>query len=304
MSKTDAPTMIIPNGTEISVDVHGQLSIRTPGNLVIQNSGHYGVIESTGGSIRIEANAEVEAVSVRCADVCYVQGSLTSWKVKARSIQLEEKAQARIVLQETKSLEIGKNAQLVGNFSSEKELFLLFSRFTRQLKSMPFYFDRGEAAPQLELPTAEKVAKEGTEPEPPAKEGSRGGGEGADSPLTSQVLESGRELPDHLFFALVLLEREARNEAYGTTSVRVLEELVQLLRRRDFAALQHTYPTLFGRIVEPGDDTRRALDLIERYFRQSPVEATAARRPARGRPLARARPGTSGWLSRSSGGSS
>ena len=118
MSKTDAPTMIIPNGTEISVDVHGQLSIRTPGNLVIQNSGHYGVIESTGGSIRIEANAEVEAVSVRCAGVCYVQGSLTSWKVKAQSIQLEEKAQARIVLQETKSLEIGKNAQLVGKFSS------------------------------------------------------------------------------------------------------------------------------------------------------------------------------------------
>ncbi|HEX9730709.1 MAG TPA: hypothetical protein VGG06_01845 [Thermoanaerobaculia bacterium] len=282
MSKTDAPTMIIPSGTEISVDAHGQLSVRTPGNLVIQNSGHYGVIESTGGSIRIEANAEVEAVSVRCAGACYVQGSLTSWKVKAQSIQLEEKAQARIVLQETKSLEIGKNAQLVGNFSSEKELFLLFSRFTRQLRSMPFYFDRQEvpAMPQLE-PGAEEKPREVT----PAAEGTESDGRPADGrpaagrvdvePLTSRVLESGKELPDHLFFALVLLEREARNEAYGTTSVRVLDELVKLVRGRDFATLQHTYRTLFSRVVEPGDDTRRALDLIERYFRQTPVAGGA-----------------------------
>ena len=32
------PTMIIPKGTDISVNENGQLSIRTPGNLVIQNS--------------------------------------------------------------------------------------------------------------------------------------------------------------------------------------------------------------------------------------------------------------------------
>ena len=271
MSKSEAPTMIIPSGTEISIDVHGQLSIRTPGNLVIQNSGHYGEIESTNGSIRVEANAEVEAVSVRCAGVCYVQGSLTSWKVKAQSIQLEEKAQARIVLQETESLEIGKNAQLVGNFSSEKELFLLFSRFTRQLRSMPFYFDR-QAAPQLELPQNVEPAKDDAGPESADPLEVPTSVKVDDSPLASRVLETGKELPDHLFFALVLLEREARNEAYGTTSVRVLDELVKLLRSRDFAALQHTYRTLFDRIVEPGDDTRRARDLIERYFRQSPVE--------------------------------
>jgi hypothetical protein len=45
MSREDAnlsaPTMIIPKGTQIEVDQHGQLSIRTPGNLVIQNSGIY-----------------------------------------------------------------------------------------------------------------------------------------------------------------------------------------------------------------------------------------------------------------------
>jgi hypothetical protein len=276
MNRDDSPpTMIIPSGTEIQIDVHGQLSVRTPGNLVIQNSGHYGEIESVGGSIRVEANAEVEAVSVRCAETCYVQGTLTSWKVHAKSIHLEEKAQARIVLQETDSIEIGKNAKLVGNFSSEKELFLLFSRFAQQLRSLPFYFDRRDEPPQLrgaelreERPPAERMV---AAPEPPHVEVSQ---------LSSRVLEAGRELPDNLFFALVLLEREAKNEAYGTTSVRVIEELVKLLKDRDLDTLQHTFRTLLGRIIEPGDDIRRAQDLFESYFKEvadePPVEAGTA----------------------------
>lgn len=262
MSKNETyPTMIIPNGTEIQIDVHGQLSVRTPGNLVIQNSGHYGEIESVDGSIRIEANAEVEAVSVRCADTCYVQGSLTAWRVKARSIQLEEKAQARVVLQETEGIEIGKNAQLVGNFSSEKELFLLFSRFTQQLRSLPFYFDRKDEPPKITPRSVEEpMAVPPLEPLTPPPPGP------VDvSPLSSRVLEASRELPDQLFFALVLLEREAKRETYGTTSVRVLEELVKLLKERDLETLQHTYQTLFGRIVEPGDDIRRAQEMIESY---------------------------------------
>lgn len=264
MNKTDtAPTMIIPNGTEIQIDVHGQLSVRTPGNLVIQNSGHYGEIESVGGSIRIEAPAEVEAVSVRCAETCYIQGSLTSWKVKARAIQLEESAQARIVLQETERLEIGKNAKLVGNFASEKELFLLFSRFAQQLRSLPFYFDGRREAPQIGVPPA---ADSAAEPEPPAPRVDV-------SAPSSRAIEASRELPDELFFALVLLEREARRSTYGTTSVRVLEELVKLLKERDLETLQHTYKTLFGRVVEPGDDVRRARELIERALQESAAAA-------------------------------
>ncbi len=268
MNKNEgSPTMIIPSGTEIQIDVHGQLSVRTPGNLVIQNSGHYGEIESVGGSIRIESNAEVEAVSVRCAETCYVQGSLTSWKVKARSVHLEEKAQARIVLQETESIEIGKNAQLVGNFSSEKELFLLFSRFAQQLRSLPFYFERKGPAPQLADSPAEEVPASLPESEAQHVEVSA---------LSSRVLEAGQELPDKLFFALVLLEREAKNEAYGTTSIRVIEEVVKLLKDRDLDTLQHTFRTLFGRIVEPGDDIRRALKMIDTYFREAAAGAAAA----------------------------
>ena len=263
MSKTEgSPTMIIPAGTEISIDAHGQLSVRTPGNLVIQNSGHYGEIESLHGSIRIEANAEVEAVSVRCAETCYVQGSLTSWRVKAKNINLEEKAQARVVLQESESIEIGKNAKLVGNFSSEKELFLLFSRFAPQLRSLPFYFDR-KSAPHLEFEEPEAAAGPADATKPG---GARmGASPMASSPLSNRVLEAVKELPDPLFFALVLLERESKNESHGA-SVRVIEELVKLLKARDLETLKHTHRTLFGRVTELNDDIRRAQELIARFF--------------------------------------
>lgn len=270
MSKSEgSPTMIIPAGTEISIDAHGQLSVRTPGNLVIQNSGHYGEIESLHGSIRIEANAEVEAVSVRCAETCYVQGSLTSWRVKAKNINLEEKAQARVVLQESETIEIGKNAKLVGNFSSEKELFLLFSRFSPQLRSLPFYFDRN--TPQIELDKAAEAAPaiEAGKAAPARPVGP------APSPLSNRVLESVKELPDPLFFALVLLERESKNEAHGT-SLRVIDELVKLLKARDLETLKHTHRTLFSRISELNDDIRRAHELISRFFGNVPTEVAAA----------------------------
>ncbi|HVS15528.1 MAG TPA: hypothetical protein VMV46_16510, partial [Thermoanaerobaculia bacterium] len=149
-----APTMIIPSGTSIQVDGHGQLSISTPGNLVLQNSGTYGTIESQHGSIRIEPDVQVEAVHVRCAKVCYVQGSLTAWKVEAESIELAEEARAHIILQETESLQIGSQARLVGNFSSEKELFLLFSRFARQMRSLPFFDRDDDETPGVSWPAA------------------------------------------------------------------------------------------------------------------------------------------------------
>ena len=95
------------------------------------------------------------------------------------------------------------------------------------------------------------------------------------SPLSSRVLEVGEELPDQLFFALVLLEREAKNEAYGTTSLRVVEELVKLLKARDIEALQHTFRTLFSRIVEPGEDVLRAHQMIDSYFKEASREGVA-----------------------------
>ncbi|REJ84155.1 MAG: hypothetical protein DWQ36_17160 [Acidobacteria bacterium] len=243
--------MIIPSGTEIEVDAHGQLSIRTPGNLVIQNSGSYGTIESRQGSIRIEPDVQVEAVNIRCAKVCYVQGSLTAWKVQAQSIELEESARAHIILQETDSLQIGREARLVGNFSSEKELFLLFSRFAEQMRSMPFGFSRRSEIEQASRPRLESV----TDERQPRQKALGGGSNGRPD-----------QLPDELFFAQVLLEREAEKAGGGPTYRRVVEQLLTHLRAGDVEALRRDHAELFSQVSHSSDDFSRARQLVSEHF--------------------------------------
>jgi hypothetical protein len=247
-----APTLIIPHGLRIEIDPEGQLSIHAPGNLVVQNSGKYGVLESLGGSIRIDRGVEVEAITVRCPETCYVQGFLTAWKVNARSLHLEESARAHVVLQETERLEIGRDARLVGNFSSERELVGLFSRFAHQVRSLPFRFER--RTPPAELPEAppgekpeEKVVQGAQFPPPPP----------APSPA---------ELPEPLLFALLLLEREAERRIHPAASQRAIDEMVKLLHEQDLETLSLTYKTLFKRIAEPREDVRRAEEMVRQCF--------------------------------------
>ena len=251
--ETLSPTMIIPRGLRIEIDPEGQLSIHAPGNLVVQNSGKYGTLESTGGSIRIDRGVEVEAVTVRCSDTCYVQGFLTAWKVNARSLHLEESARAHVVIQETERLEIGRDARLVGNFATEKELFGLFSRFAHQVRSIPFLFDRkapagglGDAA--LGAPERTPKLVQGFQFPPPPPE------------------PSPAELPEPLLFALVLLERESERRIHPGASQRALDELIKLLQQQDLETLGLTYKTLFGRIAEPREDALRAQDLVRQQF--------------------------------------
>ena len=244
-----APTMIIPRGLRIEIDPEGKISIHAPGNLVVQNSGKYGTLESTGGSIRIDRGVEVEAVTVRCFDTCFVQGFLTAWKVNARSLHLEESARAHVVLQETERLEIGRDARLVGNFASEKELIGLFSRFAHQVRSIPFLFDR--KAPAGELPEAqapeEKIVQGLQFPPPPPE-------------------PSPAELPEPLLFALVLLERESERRIHPGPSQRALDELIKLLQEQDLETLGLTYKMLFGRIAEPREDALRAQGMVRQQF--------------------------------------
>jgi hypothetical protein len=251
--ETPAPTMIIPRGLRIEIDPEGQLSIHAPGNLVVQNSGKYGTLESTGGSIRIDRGVEVEAVTVRCSETCYVQGFLTAWKVNARSLHLEESARAHVVIQETERLEIGRDARLVGNFASEKELLGLFSRFAHQVRSIPLLFDRKAPAGELKeapqgAPSPEQKLVQGRQFPPPPPE------------------PSPAELPEPLLFALVLLERESERRIHPGASQRALDELVKLLQQQDLETLGLTYKTLFGRIAEPREDALRAQGLVRQQF--------------------------------------
>jgi hypothetical protein len=242
-----APTMIIPRGLRIEIDPEGQLSIHAPGNLVVQNSGKYGVLESLSGSIRIDRGVEVEAITVRCPDTCYVQGFLTAWKVNARSLHLEESARAHVVLQETERLEIGRDARLVGNFSSERELVGIFSRFANQVRSLPFLFEKKPAAPELPEAAQEKVVQGLQFPPPPPE-------------------PSPAELPEELLFALVLLERESERQIHPGASQRALDELIKLLQQQDLETLGLTYKTLFSRIAEPREDVERAHQLVRQHF--------------------------------------
>jgi hypothetical protein len=248
-----APTLIIPRGTRIVVDPDGLLSIHAPGNVVVQNSGKYGTLESLGGSIRIDRGVEVEAATVRCAHTCYVQGHLTAWKVNARSLHLEDGARAHVVLQETQRLEIGRDARLVGNFSSEKELMGLLSRFANQVRSLPI-FERRSAPASLPKTLDDTIVLE-AKPAP------------ALSPPPPPPPEAAfAELPEPLVFAMVLLERESEARIHPAASQRALDGLVKLLEQQDLETLRATYRTLFGRIAEPRQDVQRARDLVVEYF--------------------------------------
>jgi len=245
-----APTMLIPKGTRIDVDDEGHLSIRAPGNLVVQNSGKYGVLESISGSIRIDRGAEVEVTTVRCADTCVVQGFLTAWKVIAKTLLLEDSARAHIVLQETQRLQIGRDARLVGNFASEKEIFGLFSRFAHQVRSLPHLFDRRSEQAELlaardePAPADPTTALSAPSTEPP--------------PLA--------ELPEPLLLALVLLEGESERKIHVAAGQRALDEIIKLLQQQDLETLQHTWRILFGRIDEPRDQAKKARELVAEFF--------------------------------------
>lgn len=235
------PTMIIPRGTEIRINAQGQLSIKTPGNLVIQNSGNYSELESTNGSIRIEENVNVEAISVRAAQACFIQGTLTAWKVHARKIALEGPARANIMLQESESLELSKGSRLVGNFANEKEIYLLLGKFTQQLKQLPSTMD-------VHVP---EELGERTAPQAPA--------------LPSQAKVEA-ELPDALRQAVSILEHEVRRADIDPRAAEILREILFSLRERDLQRTSMIYREAFNEIPSPGDNVRAAFHLIDGHF--------------------------------------
>lgn len=240
--QSNFPTMIIPRGTEIKLNNHGQLSIKTPGNLVIQNSGNYSEIESTSGSIRIEENVAVEAVSVKAGQACYIQGTLTAWKVHAKRISLEDRAKAFIMVQESEHLELSKTARLVGNFANEKELYLMFGKFTSQLRGLPGSMDMHSPTALEESRPAQIPA---TPPPPPAPHA-------AD--------------PELLRTAQAILEREVARPDLAPAEAEAVREVLFGLRERNLPRVASTYREAFGELRNPSDALRRAYDNLDRYF--------------------------------------
>jgi hypothetical protein len=234
------PTMIIPRGTEIKVNANGQLSIKTPGNLVIQNSGTYSDIESTNGSIRIEENVNVEAVSIRAGQACFIQGTLTAWRVHAKRITLEERARAFIMLQESEHLEMAKNARLVGNFSNEKELFFMMGKFSPQLKELPGGVDLSSPQTIETRPAAAWIA----------------------------ASTSREDNGEHLRVAQSLLEREIGRTDLAPPEAEALREVLYALRERNVTRVGGIYRGAFAELKTQSEGVRQAYEHLDKYFQR------------------------------------
>ncbi|HSP16919.1 MAG TPA: hypothetical protein VLV78_19390 [Thermoanaerobaculia bacterium] len=243
------PTMIIPRGTEIKLNNHGQLSIKTPGNLVIQNSGNYSEIESTNGSIRIEENVSVEAVSVKAGQACYIQGTLTAWKVHAKRIALEDRAKAFIMVQESEHLELSKTARLVGNFANEKELYLMMGKFTSQLRELPAAVDMHSHAPLAET-RAPQIPS--TPPPPPPS-----------APVNPAAD------PDLLRAAQAILEREVARPDLAPAESEAVREVLYGLRERNLPRVSSIFREAFAELRTPSDSLKKAYEHLDRYFSPS-----------------------------------
>lgn len=246
--QSNFPTMIIPRGTEIKLNSHGQLSIKTPGNLVIQNSGNYSEIESTSGSIRIEENVSVEAVSVRAGQACYIQGTLTAWKVRAKRISLEDRAKAFIMVQESELLELSKSARLVGNFANEKELYLMMGKFTSQLRELPAAVDMHAHPPLPEQPRAPQIPQ--TAPAAAAA-----------PPQHAPVAD-----PELLRSAQTILEREVARPDLAPSEAEAVREVLYGLRERNLPRVASTYREAFGELRNPSEALKKAYEQLDRYF--------------------------------------
>jgi len=244
--QSNFPTMIIPRGTEIRVNSHGQLSIKTPGNLVIQNSGVYSELESTNGSIRIEENVTVEAVSVRAAQACFIQGTLTAWKVHAKRISLEDRAKAFIMLQESESLELSRGSRLVGNFSNEKELFLMLGKFGAQLKELPGTVDVSASGGIADARADRQHVPAAIPQSTPA------------APIAGAAPET-----DHLRLAQTLIEREIGRSDLGTSEVEALREVLYAVRERNLQRVGSVYREAFAELKNPSLAMRQAYEHIE-----------------------------------------
>ncbi len=247
------PTMVIPSGTEIRSDAKGLLSIRTPGNLILQNSGSYGEIESTGGSIRIDENVQIEAVSIRAAEGCFIQGTLTAWRLQAKRIALDHRARAYVMLQESEHLELASTARLVGNFADEQEVYLMLGKFAGQLKQLPGALDLGaRALAPAPAPPGHAIA---AAPEPipaaPFHPAPRAG-----------------ELTENLRQALSILEREIRRPDLDAGDGTVLRDITAALRAADVSRTARIYRDSFTDLRQPSESMRLAFTLIDAELRR------------------------------------
>jgi hypothetical protein len=211
----------------------------------------YSIIESGSGSVRIDPEVQVEAVSVQAADSCFVAGELTAWRVRASKITLERGAQANIILQESEDLELDRNARLVGNFASEKELYLMLGRFSRQLRDLPHNLNRADREQA-------QISADGAHPLP---------SDPADTvPDEQQQAEGRQQREEVLSLVRVILEREMGRPVTSDTGRKAVERLLELVRARDLEGLKDSYRYQLSRVEDPSEELAKAGTMLDNLF--------------------------------------
>lgn len=266
------PTMIIPNGTEITVSDRGQLAIKTPGNLVIQNPGTYSMIECTKGSIRIDANVKVETVSVQVADTCCVAGNLTAWQVKAKRVVLEKGSQAFVMVLQTDNLELDKQARLVGNFGSEQELYLMLSRFNNQLRDLPQALSPGEhgvaeipattASARLPHPHTAPVTVAPLPSAPPKSAHEAAAG----APPPDDLEHQRQEESDVVALLRVMLQRELLRSEVPEAARADLAGLLTVLKPGELPGIEEAYLRARSRLGVTSQELHGAFARFDRFL--------------------------------------
>jgi len=142
----------------------------------------------------------------------------------------------------------------VGNFASEKELYLMLGRFSRQLRDLPdglFSGDRRDPLPKLDPALANRAGV--ADQRPAAAAGGR----------PAEIDPQNRE--EMLALVKVVVERELAGKS-GGSGQRALEELLGLVRSGNHTALAESYAPLLDQVDKPSNDLTKARAMLDRVF--------------------------------------
>jgi hypothetical protein len=161
------------------------------------------------------------------------------------------------MLQESESLDLDRNARLVGNFASEKELYLMLGRFSRELRDLPTgVFANDDAAARIapgqeandgetDRPAVQTEAK----PEP--------------SPTRRQ------EESEVISLVRVILEREIARVGPAGAGKEPLEKLLDLIRTKNREQLRESYRYLISQVESPTEELERAREILGKMLETS-----------------------------------
>jgi hypothetical protein len=146
---------------------------------------------------------------------------------------------------------------LVGNFASEKELYLMLGRFSRELRELPNGLFSGEGA-SGRIPA--EVPPDAGPTVPPEEPFVAPDGEGEPAP------ERRQEQSEVLSLVRVILEREIGRVGAKGAGREPLEKLLELVRGNDLDELGERYRYLISQVESPTEELERAQKIIAKMF--------------------------------------